>query len=226
MVAARRERPREPVSVTPHRLDSAPVHRRRAQGPLPTARRREASAARHASDDEQGCPRCHTARAGAGAPGQSYPSGERQWRTSQRRDHPQRQRRPAGASTGGAPRTQPRTPSRKTAPSLKHSFPPGMFRFQSHDQAANERACSAPHTLRIGRMDVSLRPLEDRDLDAIYQQTTVGDRHRERGRPALLAGTAESPLYARAASDNVASGPGESRVPARRRQPRLRTRSR
>jgi L-amino acid N-acyltransferase YncA len=58
-------------------------------------------------------------------------------------------------------------------------------------------------------MNVSLRPLEDRDLDAIYQQVTDPESVRmaaftaedQTDRRAYL----ERPLYARAASDNVGS---------------------
>ena len=51
-------------------------------------------------------------------------------------------------------------------------------------------------------MNVSLRPLEDGDLDAIYQQATDPESIR------MAAFTAEDQTdrgYARAASDNVAS---------------------
>jgi RimJ/RimL family protein N-acetyltransferase len=103
-------------------------------------------------------------------------------------------------------------------------------------------------------MNVSLKPLEDRDLDTIYQQVTDPESIRmaaftaedqpevtywvdrtqwgkgiaSAALPILLAETAERPLYARAASDNVGSLRvlEKAGVPTRRRQPRPRTRSR
>jgi hypothetical protein len=48
-------------------------------------------------------------------------------------------------------------------------------------------------------MTVSLRPLEDRDLDTIYQQVTDPESIR------MAAFTAEDQTDARAASDNVGS---------------------
>jgi hypothetical protein len=73
-------------------------------------------------------------------------------------------------------------------------------------------------------MNVSLRPLEDQDLDTIYQQVTDPESVR------MAAFTAEDQTDRGAFLDRMsrlrADTGGESRVPTRRRQPRLRTRSR
>jgi hypothetical protein len=75
-------------------------------------------------------------------------------------------------------------------------------------------------------MNVSLRPLEDWDLDTIYQQVTDPESIR------MAAFTAEDQTDRRAflpcglGQRRFASSTGESWVPTHWRQPRLRTRSR
>ena len=55
-------------------------------------------------------------------------------------------------------------------------------------------------------MNVSLRPLEDGDLDTIYRQVTDPESIRMAAfTTEVLAETDERPIYARAASDNVGS---------------------
>ena len=110
-------------------------------------------------------------------------------------------------------------------------------------------ASSDNDTLKIAQMNVSLRPLEDRDLDAIYQQVTDPESVRMAAFTAedqtdraflnrMSRLRADTSVSHRVRMPNVhctpsglgqrrfASSTGESWVPTRWRQPRLRTRSR
>jgi hypothetical protein len=58
-----------------------------------------------------------------------------------------------------------------SSPMTRFSTPPLQGSFETLAQATPWNR-SSNSTLRIAQMNVSLRPLEDRDLDTIYQQVT------------------------------------------------------